>query len=109
MDDLAPYRALVTLAESVCAHIDAERWDELVHTQDEFGLRLAELHGPDPAGAEPLLRRAFELHLQATRGLEEQKAEILRELQGVRQGRSAAAGYAPVAAASAAASFNHAA
>lgn len=108
MDALAPYRALVTLAESVCAHIDAERWDELTRAQEEFGLRLAELHGPDPAAAEPLLRRAFALHLQATRALEEQKAEILHELQGVRQGRTAAAGYAPVAAAGAA-SVNHAA
>lgn len=97
MDALDPYRALVTLAEAVCAHVDAERWDELAQVQDEFGRRLAELHGPEPEGAGPLLQRAFELHLQATRGLEAHKAAIVAELQGVQQGRTAAAGYAPAA------------
>lgn len=102
MDALAPYRTLVTLAEAVCAHVDAERWDELGHVQDEFGRRLAELHGPEPDGAAPLLQRAFELHLQATRGLQARKAAIVAELQGVQQSRTAAAGYAPAAAGSAA-------
>ncbi|UUY04733.1 hypothetical protein LRS13_04165 [Svornostia abyssi] len=108
MDELAPFRMLVTLAESVCAHIDAERWDELAQVQEEFGHRLAELHGPEPAGAGPLLQRAFDLHLQATRGLERHKAEILAELGGVQRGRTAAAGYAPTASVPAA-SVNHAA
>lgn len=108
MDELAPFRTLVTLAEAVCAHVEAERWDELAHVQDEFGRRLAELHGPEPAGAAPLLRRAFELHLQATRGLEARKTAILAELQGVQKGRTAAAGYAPAAAVPAA-TVNHAA
>lgn len=108
MDALAPYRTLVTLAEAVCAHIDAERWDELAQVQEEYGQRLAELHGPEPVEAAPLLRRAFELHLQATRGLEARKAAILGELQDVRKGRTAAAGYAPAAAAPAA-TVSHAA
>lgn len=108
MDVLDPYRALVTVAESVCAHIDAERWDELARDQDEFGRRLAELHGPEPDGAAPLLRRAFELHLQATRGLEARKTAILAELQGVQKGRTAAAGYTPATAAQPA-TVNHAA
>jgi hypothetical protein len=108
MNALDPYRLLVTLAESVCSHVDAERWDELAQVQDEFGRRLAELHGPEPAGAAPLLQRAFELHLQATRVLEARKAAILTELQDVRKGRTAAAGYAPATAAPAA-TVNHAA
>jgi hypothetical protein len=108
MDALAPYRELVMLAESVCAHVDAERWDELAQSQDEFGRRLAELHGPEPQAAAPLLQRAFELHLQATRGLEARKAAIIAELQGVHQGRTAAAGYTPVTDVPAA-TVNHAA
>lgn len=108
MDPLAPFRALVTLAESVCAHVDAERWDELAQAQDEFGRRLAELHGPEPQGARSLLQRAFELHLQATRGLEARKAAIVAELQGVQKGRTAAAGYSPVTDAPVA-TVNHAA
>lgn len=108
-DALAPFRVLVTLAEAVCAHIDAERWDELARVQDEFGHRLAELHGPEPEGAAALLQRAFELHLQATRQLERHKAEVLAELGGVRQGRTAAAGYAPSTLPSPGGSVSHAA
>lgn len=95
MDELAPYRHLVVLAEAICTHIHADRTDELAQTQEEFGQRLAELHGPAPAAAEPLLRRAFELHLEATRALETRRAEILAELGDVRRGRTAAAGYRP--------------
>lgn len=108
MDALGPFRELVTLAEGVCAHVDAERWDELARVQEEFARRLAELHGPDPAGAAPLLQRAFELHLQAARGLQARKAAIVAELQDVHRGRTAAAGYAP-AGVPAAATVNRAA
>lgn len=108
-DPLAPFQHLVTLAEAVCAHIDAERWDELAQVQDEFGHRLAELHGPEPEGAAPLMRRAFELHLQATQQLERHKARVLAELAEVRKGRTAAAGYAPAASPVQGGSVSHAA
>ncbi|MBJ7332290.1 MAG: hypothetical protein JHC95_20505 [Solirubrobacteraceae bacterium] len=108
-DQLAPYETLVTLAESCCAHVDAERFDELAHVQDEFGQRLAELHGPAPAAAGPLLRRAFELHEQATAGLVRMRAAIAVELSEVRQGRKAAAGYAPAPSGAPARAINHAA
>jgi hypothetical protein len=90
---LAPYQALVALAEEERALALDGRWDELSDLLDRRGAVMAALPADDPAAARPLLERALAAHAQAHAAMGAARAGLLAELGGAGHTRAAVAGY----------------
>jgi hypothetical protein len=94
-DNLAPYRALVEIAETELAFVAAGHWDELARVHETWGVALAALPARPPAEAEPLLRRALALSAQTEHEIALAREAVLRELDGVGRQRAAGRAYTP--------------
>ena len=90
---LAPYQALVAMAEEERALALDGRWDELSDLLDRRGAVMAALPADDPAAARPLLERALAAHAQAHAAMGAARAGLLAELGGTGHTRAAVAGY----------------
>jgi hypothetical protein len=100
---LAPYEALVALAEEERSLALDGRWSELSDLLDRRGAVMAALPADDPAAARPLLERALAAHAQAHAAMGAARAGLLAELGGADQTRTAVAGYRSATGAQAAA------
>jgi hypothetical protein len=100
---LAPYEALVALAERERELVFDARWSELSDLLARRADVIAALPATDPAAARPLLERALAAHAQAHAAMRAARANLLAELGGAGHARSAAAGYGAAAGAQAAA------
>ena len=96
-DALAPYAALVAVAEAEVVLAAAGRLDELAALQDEWSARLAALPASAPSEARPLLERALALQSAAAQGLRDAAGEVSAQLGQLDRARTSARGYAPVA------------
>jgi hypothetical protein len=90
---LAPYEALVALAEQERALALDGRWSELSDLLDRRGAVMAALPADDPADARPLLERALAAHAQAHAAMSAARAGLLAELGGAGRLRTGVAGY----------------
>jgi hypothetical protein len=90
---LAPYEALVALAEEERTLALDGRWTELSELLGRRGAALATLPDRDPAAARPLLERALAAHAQAHAAMQATRAGLLAELGETGQTRAAVAGY----------------
>jgi hypothetical protein len=99
---LAPYQALVALAEEERALALDGRWDDLQGVLDRRAAVIASLPAADPVDARPLLERALAAHAQAHGALSAARAAVLAELGDTCHARAAAAGYRAAAGAQAA-------
>jgi hypothetical protein len=100
---LAPYEALVSLAEQERALALDGRWSELSELLERRASVMAALPAEDPAAAQPLLERALSAHAQAHAAMRAARAGMLAELGGTGRTRTGVAGYRSTAAAQAAA------
>jgi hypothetical protein len=101
--ELAPYEALVALAEQERALALDGRWSELADLLDRRATVIAALPAEDPAAARPLLERALAAHAQAHAAMGAARAGMLAELGGTGRTRTAVAGYRSASGAQAAA------
>jgi hypothetical protein len=90
---LAPYAALVELAEQERALALDGRWSELADLLDRRAAVIGALPAEDPAAARPLLERALAAHAQAHAAMAAVRAGLLAELGGAGQTRAGVAGY----------------
>jgi len=100
---LAPYEALVALAEQERSLALDGRWSELSDLLERRASVMAALPAEDPAAARPLLERALAAHAQAHAAMGAARAGMLAELGGAGRTRAAVAGYRSAAGAQAAA------
>jgi hypothetical protein len=100
---LAPYEALVALAEQERALALDGRWSELSELLDRRATVIAALPPEDPAAARPLLERALAAHAQAHAAMGAARAGMLAQLGGAGRTRTAVAGYRATTGAQAAA------
>lgn len=97
-DALAPYRALVEVAETELALASAGHWGELAGVHDAWGRALDALPLRPPADAEPLLRRALALSEQSERVIATARDAVMRELGDVGRHQEAGRAYQPAVA-----------
>jgi hypothetical protein len=90
---LAPYEALVALAEEERELALDGRWGELDGVLERRAAVLAALPHHDPVAARPLLERALAAHAQAHVALQVARADLLAELGDTGRTRTAVAGY----------------
>lgn len=90
---LAPYEALVELAEEERALALDGRWTELTDLLDRRAAVIAALPERDPAAARPLLERALAAHAHAHAAMRVARAGLLAELGDTGRTRVAVAGY----------------
>jgi hypothetical protein len=90
---LAPYEALVALAEEERELALNGRWDELDGVLERRAAVIAALPQRDPAAARPLLERALAAHAQAHVALQVARADLLAELGDTGRTRTMVAGY----------------
>jgi len=100
---LAPYEALVALAEQERTFALDGRWSELSDLLDRRATVMDALPAADPAAARPLLERALAAHAQAHAAMGTARATLIAELGGAGQTRAGVAGYRSAAGAQAAA------
>jgi hypothetical protein len=90
---LAPYEALVALAEQERSLALDGRWDELSDLLARRAAVMGALPSIDPVAARPLLARALSAHAQAHAAMGAARAGLLDELGGAGRTRDAVAGY----------------
>ena len=90
---LAPYEALVALAEEERALALDGRWTELTDLLDRRAAVIAALPMRDPDGSRPLLERALAAHAQAHAALHAARSALVAELGETGRTRVAVAGY----------------
>ena len=98
---LAPYEALVALAEEERTLALDGRWTELTGLLERRAAVIGALPEHDPAAARPLLERALAAHAQAHAALQAARAGRLGELNGAGRTRTPVAGYRSAAGAQA--------
>src|SRR5437773_2149974 len=86
---LAPYEALVDLAEQERTLALDGRWSELSDLLDRRADVMAQLPARDPDSARPLLERALAAHAQAHAAMGAARAGLLAELGDTGRTRSA--------------------
>ena len=93
-DPLAPYRALVRIAELELELAREQRYDEIEQLALQREQLIGELSHPAPRGAQECLQRALAIERRAKVELLRRREEVLLTLRGVELRRRTASGYA---------------
>jgi len=97
-DALAPYRALVRIAELELELASDRRYDEIAQLAPQRAQVMSMLPHPAPIAAREILERALAVERRAKIELLRRREQVLLSLRGIELHRRTADGYARTAA-----------